>query len=113
LKPEYNLSKTAGGGKRFGFKHTEETRKKMMDSQKAINRSGKNHPMYGKARPEGSGRLSQKISVFDLLKNERTEYDSIREAAKALEIKHSRISMYFSRNQQKPYKDRYIFEKIL
>lgn len=68
--------------------------------------------MFGKSKPEGSGRLSQIISVLDLLTNETTEYSSISEAAKALEIKKSRISMYLFNNQKKPYKGRYIFSKI-
>jgi excinuclease UvrABC nuclease subunit len=112
LKPEYNLSKTAGGGRRFGFIVTEETRKKMSVSQKAIDRSGKNHPMFGKARPEGAGSISQKISVFDLIKNERTEYNSIREASNGLVISYSSIKSYLRRGSQKAFKNRYIFVKI-
>lgn len=115
LKPEYNLSKTAGGGRRFGFIVTEETRKKMSVSQKAIDRSGKNHPAvrpYGKARPEGAGSIPQRISVFDLIKNERTEYNSIREASKGLVITYSSIKSYLRRGSQKAFKNRYIFAKI-
>ena len=108
LKPEYNLSKTAGGGRRFGFIVTEETRKKMSVSQKAIDRSGKNHPMYGKARPEGAGSIPQRISVFDLIKNERTEYNSIREASKGLVISYSSIKSYLIRGSQKAFKNRYM-----
>ena len=68
--------------------------------------------MYGKAKPEGSGRPSQRIVVLDLLTNERTEYDSMGAAVLALNIKQSIISMSFSNNQKKPYKGRYIFQKI-
>jgi hypothetical protein len=34
------------------------------------------------------------------------------EAGRALNIKHHIISKYFARNQQKPYKERYVFNKI-
>jgi NUMOD1 domain len=50
--------------------------------------------------------------VLDLLTNEKTEYDSIGAAAEALGIKQSRISEYFRKNQVKPYKKRYVFERI-
>jgi hypothetical protein len=76
-------------------------------------RKGSNHPMYGKPKPEGSGRPSQKIEVLDLLTNERTEFPSKGAAAEALNIKVSRISTYFAINQNKPFKKRYIFKKIV
>jgi len=66
----------------------------------------------GNPKTEGSGRPFQKISVLDLSTNETTEYDSMREAARALNIKHNVISIYLKNNQQKPYKGRYIFKKI-
>lgn len=68
--------------------------------------------MYGKAKPEGSARPSQRIVVLDILTNESTEYESIGAAALALNTKQSRISMYFSNNQKKPFKGRYIFQKV-
>jgi len=66
----------------------------------------------GQARPLGAGRPSQKIEVFDKSTNQSTTYDSIRAAARALNIKSGRIDMYFANNQQKPYKGRYIFKKL-
>lgn len=55
------------------------------------------------------------IEVTDLETNKTTIYDSIRAAGRALDIKQSRITTYFSQNQKKksPYKGRYIFKKIL
>jgi group I intron endonuclease len=98
---------------------SDETRKKMSDSQKKCEnfgrlKPGKDHPNYGKhtKRPEGAGSPSQQIEVFDLKNNETITYDSISAAARALDIKNSTISCYFSRNQQKPYKERYIFKKL-
>jgi hypothetical protein len=41
--------------------------------------------------------------------NETTSHDSIRAAARALNIPFQAISIYFIRNQQKPYKGRYHF----
>jgi hypothetical protein len=53
-----------------------------------------------------------KIQVTDLETNVSTTYHSIHTAARALNIPQSRISMYFIRNQKKPFKGRYIFKKI-
>jgi hypothetical protein len=66
----------------------------------------------GKKRAEGAGRPNQKIEVFDNKTNLTTIYESSNEAARALNIRPSRISMYFRNNQLKPFKGRYIF-KIL
>lgn len=75
-------------------------------------KTGDKHPLFGKVKPEGSGRPFQRIEVLDLLTNEKLEYNSIGAAALALNIKQSRISTYFSNDQQKPYKGRYIFKKL-
>jgi len=55
---------------------------------------------------------SQEIQVFDEKTNQTTTYNSIREAARALNIKHTTIVQYFSNNQKKPYKNRYNFKKL-
>jgi len=55
---------------------------------------------------------SIKIEVTDSTNNTINSYDSIGEAAKALNIKHTRIVMYFINNQKKPYKGRYTFKKL-
>lgn len=65
----------------------------------------------GVPRPEGAGSPSQPIEVVDMEKNETTIYNSMSEAARALNINKSRISTYFSNNQKKPYKGRYIFHR--
>ena len=61
---------------------------------------------------DGAGRPSERILVLDLQTNISTEYESISYAAKTLNIPKSRISMYFSRNQNKPFKGRYVFKKL-
>ncbi len=58
---------------------------------------GEKNPMFGKAKPERSGRQSKKIEVLDLKPNQKKIYDSISAAALALGIKKNRNSMY-SRN---------------
>lgn len=68
--------------------------------------------MYGKAKAEGAGRPSQRLSVLDLTTNEKTIYDSMSAAAEALEIKTSRITIYLKKGQKAFYKKRYIFQKI-
>jgi hypothetical protein len=51
-----------------------------------------------------------KVVVTDLHTNISTSYDSIGLAARALGINDTVISRYFSRNQKKPYKNRYTFK---
>jgi hypothetical protein len=44
--------------------------------------------------------------------NLRTTYDTIGEAARALNIPRESISCFVKNNQQKPYKGRYVFTKL-
>jgi len=123
LKPEYNISLTARAPM-TGRNHSELTKIKMSDGQTGEGNSfyGKIHneetlkkmseARKGRLRTEGSGRPSQKIEVFDLTTDIKTTYDSIRDAARALGIRPSGISLYFANNQQNPYKGRYIFKKL-
>jgi hypothetical protein len=55
---------------------------------------------------------SIKIEVTNITNNTTTSYDSISETARALNINKAIIVMYFSRNQQKPYKGIYTFKKV-
>lgn len=57
-------------------------------------------------------RIRNKIEVLDVKNNITTIYSSMSEAAKILNISHVSIVNYFSRNQVKPYKSRYIFNQI-
>ena len=57
LKPEYNISPTAGAPM-TGRNHSEETKQKISESRKGI-LLGKNHPMFGKNHSEET---KQKIS---------------------------------------------------
>jgi hypothetical protein len=68
--------------------------------------------LKGQAKPAGSGMPSQKIEVFDLQEKTTTSYNSIKEAARALNINHTVIVKYFANNQQKPYKGQYTFKKV-
>jgi len=68
--------------------------------------------MKGRHRLFGSGRPRKKIEVFDNKLNLATTYESISEAARALDIDPTTISKYFTRNAPKPSKGRYIFSKI-
>jgi hypothetical protein len=54
---------------------------------------------------------SVQIEVTDIQNNITTTYNSISKAARALNIKKSIIDKYFIRNQQKPYKGQYTFNK--
>jgi group I intron endonuclease len=123
LKPEYNISLTARAPM-TGRNHSEET--KLLMSLKKVGEGnsfyGKNHneetlkkmseARKGRLRTEGSGRASQKVEVFDLTTDIKTTYDSISDAAIALGVIKSGISMYLNRNTDKPFKGRYILKKI-
>lgn len=108
--PSYNILKIAGSS--YGYKHTEEVIAKISAALKKIDRSGKNNPRYGLARPEGGGKSMQKLEVLDISTNSKTEYDSMSAAALALNIKQNVIFWFFTKNKKKPYKGRYIFKKI-
>jgi hypothetical protein len=112
LKPEYNTLKTAGSP--LGFKLSEKTKAQMSEAKK-----GKNNPMFGKNHSDESKKKITdampnkiQIEVTDIKNNTTTTYNCIREAARALNIAQPTINSYFSRNQKKPYKGRFIFTKI-
>jgi group I intron endonuclease len=114
-QPEYNILQKAGSC--LGCKRSEETRKKISNAQKGennsmFNRTGEKNPMFGQARQEGSGKPSQAIEVTNVQTNTKTSYNSFSEAAKALNIQQSTISMFLKNNKKKPYKNSYIFTKI-
>jgi len=115
LPHEYNILKKAGSW--LGHKHSDKTLTIMSDAKKGENnpmygKTGENHHNYGQPRPEGAGRPSQQIEVTDIANNITTSYDSIHEAARALNIHQTVIDKYFYRNQKKPYKGKYTFKKL-
>jgi len=86
--------------------------------------TGENNPMYGKnhshqtktkisdaLKGKNNNPNSQQIEVTDIKNNTTNTYNSICEAARALNINNSTIVKYFTNNQQKPYKNRYTFKK--
>ena|SRR5882762_3832357 len=92
----------------FGKTHipSEETRIKMSAAK-----IGKTLSEETKAKISASQPNSHKIQVLDLSKNITLSYASIREAGRALKINQKCISQYFTKNQKKPYKGRYVFKK--
>ena len=114
-----------------GRKHSDKTKIIMSDAKK-----GENHPMYGKnhsnetkkimsdtkkgkPKTEGSGKPSQQIEVTDSELNITTNYNSMSEAARVLNLpSHITISDFIKNNQgeagvaQKPYKGQYTFKKL-
>jgi group I intron endonuclease len=136
LNPEYNIAKKAGAPF-AGRKHSDETKQIMSDAKKGKTLSdetkkimsdaakksensgrfkpGENHPNYGKAKYEGAGegRPCQVIEVTDIKNNTTTTYNSIHEAARALNLPNFQaIPNFIKNNQTKPYKGRYTFKKI-
>ena len=104
-------------GSLLGYKHDDEAKKKISDATKGENnpcfgRTGENHPMYGKARPAGAGSPSQQIEVTDLEEKTTTTFGSIGEAARALNIRQSSISLYISSKRTSLFNKRYLFKKI-
>ena len=82
----------------------------MSDTAKKIDHSGRFKP--GQSRAEGAGSPSQQIEVTDIKNNTTTSYNSMSEAARALNLPNYKgISNYFIHNQKKPYKGRYTFKK--
>jgi hypothetical protein len=103
---EYNILEKAGSP--LGRKHSDETPKIMSENKK-----GENNPMYNKPRADGAGNPSQRIEVTDIKNNTTTSYNSMSEAARALNIYSCKIIYsYFLQNQKKPYKGQYTFKKV-
>ena len=119
LKPEYNISlnptapfsgrnhseetKTIISEARKGTTHNEETKTKISDTMVG------NTNKKGQPKTEGSGKLSQAIEVTDIKNNTTTSYDSIGEAARALNCNESSIRSNLKSNSNKPYKNIYMF----
>jgi len=126
LNSEYNHSKNPSAPF-LGLNHSDESRAKISEIKKGL--QGEKNGFFGKkhsaesikkisdaklthARPEGSGRPCQRIEVFDNKNNQTNVYDSIGEAGRALNISKAIIASYLKRNQQKPYKGKYIFKRV-
>lgn len=92
---------------------SEEERKQRMKAVRAVRTIlGQKHKEETKRRISASQPHAKKIEVIDLETNKANLYSSIKAAAKALGIPQSSISIYFNRNQQAPYKGRYVFKKM-
>ena len=119
LKPEYNILTTAGSS--LGHLHTdeakakmslawtEERKKKHLESLNRLNASQEHQERLkqlnlnrkGSAKPEGSGRPSIQIEVFDTLTQEKSIYPSISDAARAIDYTKEGISLAFKRQKEK------------
>lgn len=91
----------------YGRLHTEESKKLM-----SVAKKGDIHPMFGKGRAKGAGKAAKMLEVFDIDTRVTTLYESINEACRALDIPQRCIYTYFSRNQLKPYRGKYVFKKV-
>jgi len=63
----------------------------------------------GKPKVEGSGKPSQQIEITDIKNDIITSYNSISEAARALNCNESSIRYHLKYNSKKPYKKIYMF----
>jgi hypothetical protein len=66
----------------------------------------------GRIRAEGAGSPSVVVEVFDQETGMKTIYPSMSGVGKALGVPSGSIRMYFSSNTQKPYKGRYLLQKL-
>ena len=66
----------------------------------------------GRARAIGAGSPSVPIEVFNMETGIKTIYSSMSEAAKDLGVPSGSIRMYFSRYSQKPFKKKYLLQKL-
>ena len=132
IQPEYNILNNAGNSsgyqhkkedilkmkdKALGRKHSKEVRKAMSE-----NRQGVNNNFYGHTHSiENKLKLSKialnrkiyprpgfKVEISDLELNIIHNFNSIREAARSLNINMGTIISREKRNTIKPYKNRYI-----
>jgi hypothetical protein len=75
---------------REGYRHTEETKSKIINSQ--------------------PNRI--RVSVTDIVTKVETVHDSYTAAARALNSTRGHITNYFLKNQKKPLKQRYLLKKL-
>ena len=123
LKPEYNVLQIAGSS--LGFKHSDETIAKMKarvwsDEHKAKRLEGLKTL---NASPESRERLlnynaarSTRVEVLDILNGNRTEYPSVREAARAIECADTSIGYVLKilnqKGEHKAIKNRYLVRPL-
>ena len=108
LKPAYNILLVAGS--RLGSKHSEETKAKISAAGIGNQNSAGSK---GRKRAEGAGSPSVPIEVLDLETGLKTIYPSMSAVGEALSVPAGSIRMYFSRNNQNPYKGRYVLQKLV
>jgi group I intron endonuclease len=87
----------------YGKNHSDETKQIISDAMVG------NTNKKGKPRAEGAGKPSQAIEVTDITNNTTISYDSISEAARALNCNESSIRRNLKSNSNKPYKNIYMF----
>ena len=66
---------------------------------------------FGQHNPEGAGRSSVQIKVFDTETGIKTINPSMSEVARALGVPSGSLIMYISRNTQMLYKGKYLLQK--
>ena len=94
-------------GSQAGRVHTKETLKAMSKSRQGVKLSEATKLVITRSQPK-----VQRIEVTDLSTGIKTEYESIKKAAKALNTYDGAISYNIVSKKQKPFKGRYVFKKL-
>ena len=112
LNSAYNLIKNSTASPMSGRKHTEQSQHLISITKKKIDNSGSF--LKGQTKIKGAFEITyKKIEVFDKNTNQTTSYDSISEAARALNITKQVISYHLKALNPKPYKGRYTFSVLI
>src|SRR5439155_23124025 len=92
LKPQYNIVETAGST--LGYKHTPESLAKMRDF--VLSEEVRKRKALATANATASRRIS--IIVENIKTNEKSEYNSLVEAAKAIGVTRGAVSQALKKN---------------
>lgn len=114
FKPDYNINPTAGS--LLGFRHYEETKARMREEKLGRKHSEETLDKMSVSKKGNSNSKNKptaiKIEVTDLETNISTEYNSIREAARALNCAHGSLRLNINSKRQLPYKGRYALKRV-
>lgn len=115
-KAKMSLAKRGENHYLYNKNHSDETKAKLRGRKRTDETKAKmSIALTGRKRPEGAGRPSVSIEIFELETQKKTIYPSISAAARYLGVPDRSIRMYFDRKTSescRPFKGKYILRKI-